>query len=377
MEEIQQPNINIHPDIAHLGNDQIDEMRNDYLNGEIKVKEIMAKYELSGFHPSVFYKRIPPKVDKTMACPVCNVFAIRLFQGKAVPLGDPFCPDCGQSLISEINPEKRARELRVIKKESRVIEYCDTVIEVPLLNAKLTREIFSQLSFEQKVFLGTAIALCVGEDMTILEGEEIIHKKICPTLQYFRYLTDSLVTSGLLPSNDLWRTRIFVDSDLTKELMLPNDQFGANYDEQFELWKTMAYHEVAECYFNKLEGIINRNTIGKKGVLTIKSLINELSVAQIFYLLYKSHKNVCVFIVNKNVTKPHAANTLLYNCLKTKDRFKQNGWDIFAYNRYQNFCSQSEMSSYLFDKILRIGDKGFTHRPCLEIIKETQGLANE
>lgn len=377
MEQIKDPSIELHPDISHLTHEQIDDMRNDYQNGEIKVKDIMAKYEISGFHPSIFYKRIPPKVDRDMACPVCNVYSIRLLQGKGHPFSTPFCPDCGQTLISEINPEKRARELRVLRKESMLVGYYDIMTEVKFLKAKLTRELFNQLTFEQKVFLGAVVASCIGEDMAILEGEELNNKKVSPTGHYHNYMVDSLVISGVLPSNDLWRTRIHVDNELAKELMFPDDKFGANLDEQLELWKTMAYHEIADYYSFTMEGISLKTAIGQKGRLTIKALIDELSVAQIFFLIYTSSKDACEFIVKAKGSRPHAANTVLYNCLKKKDRFQQNGWNIRSFFRPVNYCPQSEMSSYLFDKILRIGDKGYTERPCLDIINKATDAAIE
>jgi hypothetical protein len=379
--EIKTVNPNVAPELSHLTTEEIDQLRLDYQQNLMKVKLIMQKYNITGFHISSLMYKIPEIVDKNTICPTCNVYSLRKIVGRNLAFGIPFCPICQKKLSSDFNPEKRIRELQNIKQrieQKLPISFHDVI---PYTIHYISAESFNILTLEQKIFFGSWVSSCIQEDLVTLCMHDIFERKICPTTEYFHQLLEQLSEIGFIPGKEHWRLKLELDKDFTKKLLNPFEEFKNTPDLYNSLWKKMNYFEVLEYYQLRMMEIRLTTTIGEKADHTINSLLDELSVGQIHSLIYYATKDACEIIVKGLYTRLHAANTVLYSCSQRRDKFLQNNWRITPFNRSNKICPQSEMSIYLFEKILQIGDQGFTHKPSFEIITASplfkQAIAEE
>jgi len=373
MQEIKTICPSVHPSLTHLSIDQIASLQEDFIKGELKNKEIIAKYQLIGISPNALTCRMPPYIDKSIACPECNVFSIRRLSGRGMPAGEPYCPSCGQSLLSKFDPEKRIWELRNLKQLVKMDPKAAKQYRINYERAFISRINFDGLTFSQKVFLGSWVSTCISEDLTTILGHEVLEKKICPTKEYFDDMINSLADEGLLPSNEIWNLKIEIEPDLVKEILFPKVFQWADLEDQLIMWKEIAYQEILEFYDYKMSDIKLGYTIGEKAYLIINSMVDTYSVSQSWNLVYYAVKDACEFLV-KNGNKPHASNTVLYNCSKRMERYLQNNWVLTPFKRWSKYCAQSEISIYFFQKILMIGDNGFNLKPSYDALVEDKTL---
>lgn len=310
MSEIKTIYPNIHPSLANLSEDQIACLQEEFIKGELKNKEIIAKYQLHGISPNALTCRMPSYIDKSIACPECNVYSLRRLFGRGVLVGEPYCPSCGQSLLSKFDPDRRIWELRNLKQLVRMDPKAAKQYRINYERVYISKIVFDSLAFSQKVFLGSWVSTCINEDLTTIFGHDVLEKKICPTKEYFDDMTNSLADEGLLPSNEIWNLKIEIEPDLAKEILFPKVFQWADMDDQLNMWKKIAYQEILEFYDYKMRDIKLGYTIGEKAHLTINSMIDTYSVAQSWNLVYYAVKDACEFLV-RNGNKPHASNTVL------------------------------------------------------------------
>lgn len=64
------------------------------------------------------------------------------------------------------------------------------------------------------------------------------------------------------------------------------------------------------------------------------------------------------------MAKNHAANTTISACERYAERAKINGWDLKGYRRIKDL-PQSALSLFFFNRVLEIGDMGFTIPPTI------------
>ena len=69
-------------------------------------------------------------------------------------------------------------------------------------------------------------------------------------------------------------------------------------------------------------------------------------------------------ILEKGISKQHAANTAIGVCQRYAERAKLNGWDLAQYNRIKDI-PQSVLSTFYFNRVLGIGEMGFRVPPTI------------
>lgn len=264
MSEIKTIYPTIHPSLAHLLEDQIACLQDDFIKGELKNKEIIAKYQLIGISPNALTCRMPSYIDKSIACPECNVYSLRRLSGRGVPVGEPYCPSCGQSLLSKFDPERRIWDLRNLKQFVKMDSKSAKQYRINYERVYISRNIFDGLTFSQKVFLGSWVSTCINEDLTTILGYDVLEKKICPTKEYFDDMINSLIIVGFLPSDEIWNLRIEIEPDLAKEILFPKVFQWADLEVQLKMWKDIAYQEILEFYDYKMKDINLGYIIGEK-----------------------------------------------------------------------------------------------------------------
>ncbi len=130
------------------------------------------------------------------------------------------------------------------------------------------------------------------------------------------------------------------------------------------LWKEVAVQECLQYLAIALgEHGLNLSP-GDKTLLVINSLLEHLSVGQIYNLIWRAAKDAAAFLVRERVSKQHAANTVVGSIQRYGERAKAEGWEIKPYRRHFE-CPQSMVSEVLFKAVLQIGDDGFKKVPTI------------
>ena len=136
-------------------------------------------------------------------------------------------------------------------------------------------------------------------------------------------------------------------------------------DQALSLWKELALHECLETFEH--QGQLHRlqPPAGEKTIVTFQALLEDLSVAQVYNIVWSAARNAAAYYQRGGVTKQQASNSMVGGCRTRADKAKVEGWEIKPYGRnYER--PRSELSHVLHDAFLKIGNLGFTARPSRE-----------
>jgi hypothetical protein len=144
-------------------------------------------------------------------------------------------------------------------------------------------------------------------------------------------------------------------------------------DDALCMWRQIATGECIEYLMYQLKqvGFLGSNGSkfepGQKTLKVFGLLLDHYSVAQIYYIIWKAVTETSRLYLEKGLSKRHAANAVITACERIGDRARLNGWNIPQYNRIRDL-PQSALSSYYFDRVLGIGDLGFTLPPQTNVL---------
>jgi hypothetical protein len=358
----------LHPQMAHLSWDEIEQVQQAYMANELKVGQILKQFNLLDITPSAIKSRIPALIDKDIACPICNVFAHRKIEDRYGCLSLPFCPTCGEQLMNYFSPEERMRTLKREKENQSRQQTSVSKDGIPKVAVKLSEEIFNTLTFEQKVFVGCWVKSSANEELTTVDMLDVICKKICPTNSWYEALLVEVTQAGLIPNEWIVKILFELETNFAQYLFNPKDRLGGTEEEILEFWNKMAYYECIDYYTYRMNDVRFSVKVGEKTEVVFKKLLQDYSTSQIWSLIFKEVQNSCEFFTRGEANRIHAGNTVIGNIERRADRYRLSGYTIYPYNRSLKYAVQSEMSHYFFDTLLGIGDAGFKQRPSPEFI---------
>lgn len=364
----------IHPDISsYLSGLTIEEIENviqDFHQKELKIVEIIEKYSLEMVNISEFRTYLPPVLHPENVCPECRAVSWVSHKSRR-KLSKPYCPVCETSMYEDFCPEDRLRELEFerLKREQEEAEWNYWHVPPDLADQgiiEITTEKYESLDFDVKVFLGSMVANAISDDFTMVDGGKLRDFKMYPDNAVIsRFLADLGVENRAV--SDLL---IGFDEEISQKLLLPENRLDASIENQYKLWKQIILDEARELLeFQMLDSGFEL-TQGKIVNEILADLLEDYSLGQIYHIIYNAVNGACKFYAKNNIRR-YAANTVIYNCRRSRDRFKSNGWTLRPYNRPWK-CKQSEMSRYFFDSVLQIGENGFNVRPSIEALTVSQ-----
>lgn len=88
---------------------------------------------------------------------------------------------------------------------------------------------------------------------------------------------------------------------------------------------------------------------------------------QIYSFIWKGIKDASQRYLKITISKRHAANSVISICQRYGENVKLNGWQVKPFVRRYDL-PQSELSAYFFNQVVKIGDKGFTCTPNIEVL---------
>lgn len=120
----------------------------------------------------------------------------------------------------------------------------------------------------------------------------------------------------------------------------------------------MAISEILEYLIISMERVNFNFNPGKKTIEVFNDLLNNFSVSQICQMIYNGIAKAAKYLQERNVTRKHAANSIITNCQSYGDRAILEKWEVKGHYRDRD-CKESALSQFLFSKIIKIGDAGF------------------
>lgn len=394
--------------LSHLSESEMTRLIERYYAGE-KVKDLAENFNLT-LKNNQLVQHFPAKqLDEN--CPYCSTGMYQPYKSRdgysnakkycrkcehtESTWGACHCEGCKKTRIQQQQEKERIKlENRQKEQEklSNAFEYFENLEAVSL----------QELTLKERTALGAYSRLCLSDDLTYLKPVLTGNINFSPTLDYTIECIKTLCNKNIiLPSSISPPEHFFLNSEgsfsydmlqvhyeinikeeglnkvpLLDEVMSPS--LNLNPNEAFELWKEIALHECIESLKYNVQVTLNHEIkIGDKTVLTIKEMLKNFSVAQIFFIFYSRTTYALRWMTEQGVFAQHAANSIIGNSQKYADRAIANQYNIKGSWRSQKSLPQSAISTFLFDRVLKIGDDGFEMPPNIERIRRALKTEND
>lgn len=365
---------------------QVDELIRRYYRGE-SAKSLIAEYELD-VHPRLLYSLFPPEVIEEV-CEYCGTNLVKTRESRASLSGyrridNKSCPICqhrpNASPCTCENCQKKAR-LRLVRLRNAIRNKYDV---------EYSPIVYSELGFKDKVYLGALIQTAVNEDLYHVIPYVQTRMDLSPTAGFNREIYNTLIDKKIIvvdPSSPLecfdtksdrfpeifyiykvkYNLNLFYPdnkNDLMLEIINPQYYDIEISNHALEMWKKIAINECLEYLEYQLAKVRFDYSPGEKTITIFTKLLKDYSVSQIYAIIWHCISAASRDFQERRMSRLMAGNSVVSRCLKFGERAKLSNWDIKEYSRIRDL-PQSEISSYFFNQVIRIGDNGFYHKPNL------------
>lgn len=342
-----------------------------YNNTELPVSKIYEKYAIDKN-----IRSLPKEFPKEIVDEVCPYDSSHLEEWLPSRTGHaayriPECPKCGHKEENNCSCVGCLNKAEEEKKKQRELIISTYLTDVPKVK-------YESLSVRDKVFLSALLRSGLNEEMTKIIGKSLVENKMSPTADFDREILNELDSKQVILVDPQSPIDAFVkenfphnyyiyevnyllniDTDVTdiSAIEYPNrENIIKNRDECLQMWKEIAE---AECYAYLQDQMQRKRFMfnpGPKTKLVIDHLLEEYSVCQIRNLIWGAVTKAAAWYQEGNVSKRHAANSVITELNNRGERAKAENWDLTPYRMNNAF---TQISRILFDSILQIGKDGF------------------
>ena len=350
----------IDPYFSKLSYDELKEVICHFHNKDLTLPKIMEKYNLEKITNVQFLKRLPSVIDHDNLCYRCEEAYIKKYIRRGI-LGIPYCPVCNEKMYCEVDPYKKLFSNNKFTQNG--------INPVQLRNVKtifLTKEEFDKLDIEVKLFLGSFIKTGISKDFTEINGWRLNSNTLVPNVHYLKHLMTKLGAGN----NSPYSIDIKIDEQVARKYFMPRKGGGFLIDEQVDLWKKVALNETVEIFYGSLEskGLVTSQSEAIVPILT--DLLKLYSVGQVVNLIWQALNCKYDEYLKGMRDKSHTADQVIYTCKNFGEYKWKRGQKVLCFNRPAKF-PQSEISKYLFNDVLKIGDVGYKEIPSeMELMKD-------
>lgn len=378
------------PELKHLSSEQIYDLLRQYYKGE-KASVLIEKFNIN-VRPSKLYQTFPVR-NLFALCLYCSEILQEAFPSVTSKKVNPAtCPACGHKEeqncrcdnCQELALQKRQNELK--RKESKIKKHYDL--------KKYKRKEYSDLSAEEKLYLATVIRASIEQNLDRIAPLKGSINPLTPSNEWNNDLIRTLFRNGDMivhptSSTDafefdedgdpttfyLYDVHYFInieqgDLDRIKfvdALMNPKDIVD-DMEFCYEMWLRIATEECLAYLMHSLNKVNFPFSPGDKTILVIREMLKHFSVAQIYGVIHKQVANSTKFFQEKNITRQHAANSVITGCERFTERAVSLGWELSKYNRIKDL-PESVLSLVFFNRVFNIGEDGFNIPPSLSYIE--------
>lgn len=377
--------------LAHLSDQEIENLIERYYNGE-KNHTLIDEYNIE-IRSALLVKTFPLKIHHDKLCPFCKIPMLSYRQSKAsYSREDIFCQKCKHELNNPYCPCKVCKGIRFeeeLEERRRQQVLNDSQREVILNKFNKQKEFpidIEELDMRMKLYISALLRASLSEDSKDILPLSSSSLKLTPIYlesKYEREVVSFLRTNGLIifsPNTTL--DSVIIEDDeitgyyplsVTYRLNVSKEEVPIDVDELLylqdidetdknlllTLWLEIGLYECLEYLLVRLDEYnLPSQYIGDKTISSIKEVLNYFSISQVFYFIWNASKNAAAFYQKGGITKKHAVNLIAGNILRTMERAIAQGWDVSKYGRDYNY-PQSIISEVYFNRVLKIGDKGF------------------
>ncbi|WP_076459629.1 hypothetical protein [Limosilactobacillus caccae] len=369
-------------ELSSFDRSQIMNIMEDYYNSDLSVAKIRSKYSISSNVRNLAKEF--PFVYLEEKCPYDDSNLVKQLTSRTgYSTRIPQCPTCGHKLNSNCNCDGCREERRRIQEQKREL----VILTYP---TDIDKVKYEDLSSSSKIFLSALLHAGLNEEANKISGETIIENKLSPTNEFDEIILEHLLSKNIILIDPMSPIDAFSADNFPNEYYyfkvnyLVNVEMGSegmgyleypdrtniiqhHKEECLGMWRQIALYECLEYLVEQMnEARFNFNPQDKTR-LVINHLIEEYSIGQIWNLIYGSVNNAAAWYQKSNVTKKHAANSVITTLNNRGDRAKAENWKLKSYRRsYNNKLSQ--LSMVFFDSILQIGNEGFEKIPSIDLI---------
>lgn len=390
-----------HTKLAHLSDEQMEALVARYYEGA-RTADLVAEFGI-GARPSELFKLFPPRLAG-IPCPYCERELWQKLRSKSAtstPL--PYCPACGHEHTEGTyrrchcdGCRKRvaAIDAAIAAKKRHLVELGYPPADI--WESPSIHHLAGQLTLRDAVFLSALYRNAHIDAAGTVGAPYAKERPLSPTTELTKDMLGHLGRRGLVRVSATSSLDSFeFDDELTRVKahyifkvryrllpMLPVDMIGACMleidamasdgfwlehdgapDEALSLWKELALHECLETFEHQGQLHKLQPPAGEKTIVTFQALLEDLSVAQVYNIVWGAARNAVAYYQRGGVTRQQASNSMVGGCRTRADK----GWEIKPYGRnYER--PRSELSHVLHDAFLKIGDLGFTARPSREYL---------
>ncbi|MDD4969899.1 MAG: hypothetical protein PHT07_10775 [Paludibacter sp.] len=360
-----------------------------YYLGE-NTKNLLSEYSLS-CTTQKFVSRMPTFYVDTL-CPYCTPFPM---SAKGLSRDD----SCDVVLENKFYCEKcgHTQSPRIKCTCNRCLNFIDNALTKSIEKSILTAKDNSHILMEDaqtRIFLAAVLRSGQDEDNPETIYPAFLGKdtKLAPTFDFALYIVSYLKRWGWIRFNEKTpHDSLIVDEDgvirqyyplkaiytlnvddsftAMDELISPNIIVDEERYEINTIWTSICFFECIEYLKHKLDEYKMPDNIGPKTDLSIKEGLKHYSTSQMFNHIWYAVKEAAAQSNKAGITKKHAVNMIPGLIQRRIERAIAEGWDIKPYGRDFNL-PQSLIADVLFNKVLKIGNRGFNEVPPRIELKE-------
>lgn len=377
--------------LDHLSDEQVGQLIRRYYDGE-KISTLLREYEIS-VRESDLFKLFPSETRIAYSCEHCgeNLVLDRLARSNTRPRYERelYCPYCnhwpyqGNCECDYCREEREyyrisyTEEIRAVyskPKESVDLKTCSLTSRVFL--GALCKALLRNNLYEIKPYNNSGMLLAPTEDLRNRIYSSLINKQIISVSPSSSVDAFDTKSEHFPNKYDVYRVTYFLNlefppnkQDLFTEIFNPCYCTSKSINELYLLWREIALSECIEYLQYQLDRVGFRYSLGEKTYKTFESILLDFSVSQIYGIIWRSVADASKLYLERGIGKKHAANSVIGACARQAERARQNGWNLTHYNRI-NDLPQSELSTFFFNNVLRIGERGFRRPPSVDELKK-------
>lgn len=393
----------MHHKLSHLTNEQVNDLMRRYYdkNGD-SISQLIKEYKID-VSLNQLYTLFPKKVFEEK-CEYCDVnleanYVSRTVAGYSFWEKDKFwedekkCPKCGHkhsqlrcncSKCRQQEEEERRRRQQQEENLKDIQRAKIKYVYGTRVNSPLN---IDQLDFVDRVYLGAVMRGFLAEDLSYIEP--INPNILAPTEKMAVEIVETLINKKILVvscnsdinafcQNEDFPYSYYIfkvkynlnieisdnEDDFISKIMYPEVLKEEDREEAYKLWKKIAIEECIEYLLYEMGKVRFDFSPGEKTNTTFEELLKYFSVSQVYNIIRKKISDAARLYQEGNMSRKHAANTVISGCLSYGERAIMNNWDLWRYFR-QKDLPQTIISEHLFNRVIGIGEMGFNMPPTM------------
>ncbi|WP_108062259.1 hypothetical protein [Poseidonibacter lekithochrous] len=392
--------------ISELSIEEIESFRDDYYNSDLTVKKVLEKHCID-CHPSSVAKELPFEVTEEF-CHYCNIYLETKAKNRSDYRsghckGNPFiCPKCdhkenifrcncdncndslekekkfifktNQDFLNNVITFQKEKEFELesmtLKDKLIYLTFLKYLIDDDKKSFKPINKL-SDIPFSSTQGYSFDLIGYILGDILRFDDKSYNIGLVIPREEQDDYKNYSYypIKCKYVPNIDIYSEDWIIESiNYCSKLDFQNESI----DEVIDLWKEIASNELLEFLYHLLDKFNldkNEEYVGDAIKESIRSITENFSVSQGYSILWYIIEKISAKKQETKMSRRYAVNMIPSYIASNLSKRISGEWQTKSYKRNYNL-PQSAISLTYFNDILKIGEKGFTEKPSISILRE-------